>query len=560
MSQKRKVLAIGLDAAEPMLLHQWMKEGKLKNLKTLEDKGFFSPLENLEYPSAELPWTTFLTGCTPEKTRFWQYYKLKEKSYETHSIGAYDFKEYPPFYALGENYKVAVFDVPQTRFSDQVNGLDIQAWGSHAPMHPSASQPENLYQELVEKYGPHPLLHDDYLQALRSTDELDTFRDLLKVGIDRRVNIIKDLLSRDSWDLFLTVFSETHSAGHGFWHFNHPSHPLYKALRGKVEGDPMLEVFEKVDQAIGEILALIPEDTDVVVFAAHGMGDNSMDLPSILFLPELLHRFSFDGQAALAEGVPHKPISSIRSKSKDWELDVWRLIKDPNPVRRFLRRKCPYRLIKHIDRWLGVPVEPNLISPQKLKVLDDTGVVDTVPYQPAAWYMDLWPKMKAFALPSFSEGYIRINLEGREPEGLVKASNYDMICDELSELLYQLKDSRTGKSMVKEVIRTRQDPFSKDTTIPDPDLIIIWQKEYASDSVDSPTYGRIGPVPHYRGGSHRPEGFILAAGPNVSKIEANTNTQPHVLDLAPTILDLMDAPIPDYLEGTSLVKSQVACV
>ncbi|MDJ0598615.1 MAG: nucleotide pyrophosphatase, partial [Crocosphaera sp.] len=78
----------------------------------------------------------------------------------------------------------------------------------------------------------------------------------------------------------------------------------------------------------------------------------------------------------------------------------------------------------------------------------------------------------------------------------------------------------------------------------------VWQDDYPTDVMESPDYGRFGPLPHYRAGSHRAEGLILGAGPG---IKANTTiSSGHVLDLAPTLLSLMDAPIPEYLEGKPL--------
>jgi predicted AlkP superfamily phosphohydrolase/phosphomutase len=158
--------------------------------------------------------------------------------------------------------------------------------------------------------------------------------------------------------------------------------------------------------------------------------------------------------------------------------------------------------------------------------------------------------MKAFAVPSFAEGYIRINLKGREPNGLVDLSEYHAVCDDICEKLYRLKEPRTGIPMVTRIVRTRENPLDRDPKLPDPDLIIVWQDEYASDVMDSPDYGRFGPLPPYRAGSHRAKGFFMATGPDVP-VGADL-TSGHVLDLAPTILDWMGASVPSHLDGKPL--------
>jgi predicted AlkP superfamily phosphohydrolase/phosphomutase len=545
------VIAIGLDAAEPSLLEKWMSQGHLKNLRRLRDQGAYTRLKNLDYCSAETPWTTFLTGCSPQTTGYWSPLKFREGTYAMETLAAYDFSEYSPFYALGEDYRVAVFDMPQARVSNKVNGLQVLAWGAHSPQGPSESKPASLYQEIVNKHGAHPGLHNDYAECL-DIDTVIRLKDTLKTGISRRSKICQDLLQREPWDLFLTVFGEPHSAGHNMWQLSQPDHPLYEKLKSRVSGDIMLEVFEAIDQAIGEIIAKAPENARVVIFSAHGMGANTMDLPSIAFLPEFLYRYNFPGKAALAKGDPKAPLQPqiLDCKRNSWLWEVWITKEDSNPLRKWVRKEAPYGLFKLIERFLGPAPKPDIISPFRL--MEQT---DVVPYQPASWYAPYWPQMKAFALPSFSEGYVRINVKGREPQGIVDPSEYDTVCEEISQKLYALKDARTGVPMVKNIIRTRKSALDLDPKLPDGDLILVWQEEYASDVVDSPEFGRIGPLPHFRAGSHRTEGFLIASGPG---IEANTSLPgADALDLTPTILKLMNAPIPEYFEGKPLLETEM---
>lgn len=544
------VIAIGLDAADPSLIEEWMSQGHLKNLRRLREQGAYTRINNIEHYRAETPWTTFLTGCSPQKTGYWSPVKFYEGTYKAEDTEAYDFAEYQPFYALGNNYRVAVFDMPQSTLAEQANGLQVLGWGAHSALTPSHSRPASLYQELIDKHGEHPVFNKDHANV-RDVNALKELQTALEVGISRRAKICQDLLQREDWDLFLTIFGETHSAGHFFWHLSQPDHPLYESVGTQAASDAMLDSFKAVDDAIGEILSKAPENAQILIFAAHGMGANVMDLPSMLFLPELLYRFNFPGKFGIAKGelgtTPKPPFTSVK---QDWLGDVWRLKYESNPIRQLLRRHAPVKVFNLVDKLFGWSKKPDLTSPFQL-------VEEKEPmfFQPAMWYKAFWPEMKAFALPSYSEGYIRINLQGREPEGVVAPSEYNALCDELSQLLYELKDGRTGKPMVKEIIRTRQDASDRDPKLPDADLVIIWQEEHAADVVDSEQLGRIGPVPYLRTGSHRAHGFFLAKGPG---IEPNS-TLPvgHALDLAPTILNLMGAPIPEHFEGKPLVETSV---
>ncbi|MGK7956172.1 MAG: alkaline phosphatase family protein [Crocosphaera sp.] len=544
---RNPVIAIGMDAAEPSLLEDWMSQGYLKNLSRLREQGIYGRLQNFDDSNVETAWTTFATGCSPQKTGFWAHMGFKEGTYETETRAAYDFKEFPAFYALGENYRVATFDVPQVRLTPQINGVQVGGWGAHSPQVPTASLPESLLEELLEKHGGSPALHNDYPLCLNLQKTLE-LEGKLKTGIVRRTAICRDLLGRENWDLFLTVFNDPHSAGHGLWHLSQPEHPLYEAFQSHITHDPLLAVYQAMDDAIGKILEKAPENAYIVIFSAHGMGPATIDLPSFVYLPEFMYRFNFPGQWRLAHGDPSEPLPPPLTEMKwtYWERHLWGDKYESNPIRHFLRKETPTRVFKLLEPYLDRTEKPDLISNYELTRRGDT----VIPWNPAQWYKPLWPSMKAFALPSFAEGYIRINLEGREPKGMVSAAEYHDLCDELCDQLYALKEARHEITMVRKIVRPRKDPHDPNPKLPDADLIVVWQDDYPTDVMDSPDYGRFGPLPHYRAGSHRAQGLIIANGPG---IQANTTiSSGHVLDLAPTLLSLMDAPIPEYLEGKPL--------
>jgi predicted AlkP superfamily phosphohydrolase/phosphomutase len=548
------VIALGLDAADPRLVERWMAEGVLPTLARLRQQGAYGRLRTFDHHRAETPWTTFLTGCSPTRTGYWSPIRFREGSYEIEVGGAYDFREYPPFYALGEGYRVAVFDVPQTVLSDEVDGVQVLAWGAHSPQGASCSRPEGLLEELIERHGAHPTLHSDH-KNIYDLDALRELRSGLVTGIERRAAICSDLLRRENWDLFLTIFGSLHAAGHDFWHLSDPEHPLHSEMARQWDGDPLRDVFVAVDRAIGEILAAAADDAHVVVFAAHGMGPNVLDLPSMLFLPELLYRFSFPGRAAIAPGqvgaAPRGALSSERIRKEGWPRSVWNLTRESSRLKTLLKRKLPQRYFHRLAPAFGAPSARDPDSPF---VLFQRGQPEC--FQPAVWFKRFWPEMKAFALPTFSEGYIRINLEGREPSGIVSASAYDRLCNELTDVLSRVVDAHSGKPIVKEVIRTRSSAGDRDPRRPDADLVVIWTDGRPTDVVDSPELGRIGPVPFFRAGSHTSDGFVLLKGPAVEP--GSSLPQGHSLDLAPTVLRLLNAPLPAHLEGAPLLFRDAA--
>jgi predicted AlkP superfamily phosphohydrolase/phosphomutase len=535
---KDPVIAIGLDAADPLLLERWMDAGQLPQLAQLRRDGAYTRLANFEYCRAEAACTAFLTGCPPWQTGRWAPFKF-HTDYTVDDRQAYEFDEYPPFYALGPDYRVTMFDLPQTRLHAAVNGIQVLGWGAHSPRTTRTSEPRGLLDDLTARHGTHPTYEKDHV-VLWDTKGMQWLKNGLITGIERRASICAELVRRDAWDLFLTYFGETHSAGHFFWHLSQPDHPLYEAG----SADVLLGVFQAVDRALAQIIRAAPPNARVVIFSDHGMEANSTDLPSLVFLPEALYRWSFPGKRGLAAGRPGVAPPPARPRvGRAWTHEVWALKHDPNPVTRFMRRSLPVEFFHYaIERRLGINGVP--LCPEDCRL----------GHQPPMWYRPAWGEMKAFALPSFSEGYVRINLRGREHGGIVSPSDYSAVCDEVEALLGGIRDARTGAPMVDNVLRTRRTPLDDDPKLPDPDLVIRWTAR-PTDIVDT-SFGRIGPVPFQRTGSHVERGFLLAAGRGVGLRRAAG--EPHALDLAPTILSLLGAPVPPYMQGQPLLEDAAA--
>jgi hypothetical protein len=348
----------------------------------------------------------------------------------------------------------------------------------------------------------------------------------------------------------MMVFGETHTVGHDLYNHSQADHPAYGHLskNGK-KPDPVLSTYKQVDAAIGETLAAAPQDANVLCFSVHGMAANFTDLLSMAVLPELLYRFHY-GKAAIAPGKGGSTPGSIVTKPirNSWHGEVWSQVYEPNPLKKLFRTWTHKKFLRGQKH--------GLLSPYSL--LDEPIEQElAMGWMPSMWYSPLWPEMKAFALPAFTNGHIRINLQGRDRDGVVDSSEYHALCDELSEILYDLTDARTGGKIVQQVVKTRTNPLDRDPKLPDADLVIIWQ-EPITDVVDSSRLGRVGPLTHCRAGGHKGQGFLLGKGPDIPQ---GFELPPgETVDLAPTILNLMNAEIPEYLDGKNLLENVASSV
>jgi hypothetical protein len=157
-------------------------------------------------------------------------------------------------------------------------------------------------------------------------------------------------------------------------------------------------------------------------------------------------------------------------------------------------------------------------------------------WMPAAHYARFWPRMRAFALPAYYDGQIRINLRGRERGGLVPIEDYARTCDEIEELLRECRDPIRGASVISSVERASGSPLELGPH--EADLTVVWKD--APLGLDHPRLGKIGPLPYRRTGGHTGgDGFAWMSGPLV---RPGSGGRRSAFDVVPTVIELLGQP------------------
>jgi predicted AlkP superfamily phosphohydrolase/phosphomutase len=169
-----------------------------------------------------------------------------------------------------------------------------------------------------------------------------------------------------------------------------------------------------------------------------------------------------------------------------------------------------------------------------------------------------WSATRAFCVVADLQGYVRINLQGREAAGIVQPGReYDALCEEIVAGLQTFVDADTGEPVVRDAARC-------DALYPGgarlgelPDLSFRWATTPVSQqrAIVSPRFGTIElPTPGHnengRSGNHRPEGFLIASGAGFSA--GSTLANADILDLAPTAYARLGLPRPSALRGRPL--------
>ena len=162
-----------------------------------------------------------------------------------------------------------------------------------------------------------------------------------------------------------------------------------------------------------------------------------------------------------------------------------------------------------------------------------------------------WDKTIAYMAAPGSYG-ININLKGRQEKGIIEPSEYEETCQKVIEQLKLVVNPSNNKPLFKEVVKNSS-VYHGELTCSAPDIIMIpenWGTMVHHKITDSDLFSF---EPEQKG-MHSMDGIFLMYGNNVKDLDHTP--PPNLHDIAPTILDLFDVPIPSYMEGASIFSLQ----
>jgi predicted AlkP superfamily phosphohydrolase/phosphomutase len=534
MASPRRVLLIGLDGFDAVLAQQFVEEGLLPNFARLQKQAASFNLDHGRDKYSGLAWEHLSSGIRPRDGGRWSAVTFNKRTYRA----TQDHTVVRPFLADLSDVRSVIFDFPYFDLARAPNVRGITSWGAHDPGVASASRPDGLHHELTNLFGPYPAPEWIYGFCWPSAQKAQAAGDALAQAVKVRSQASCWLLQQrlPDWDLGVVVISESHSAIEPLWHGVDPNHPLHAVPSAPLAAAALRKVYSAIDDLIGDLSLAFP-DAALVLVAMHGMGQNDSDVPAMALLPELLYRLAFGSAYMrpvecpefLPDGTP------LIGEDAHWGDLLSQAV--PNPKARL---KFHERVARRIKRMVanGKPSR---------NVVNVNSNVD-LNWMPAARYSSSWPKMSAFALPSFYDGRVRINVIGREARGKVRASEYAETCQHIREVVSECRNLLNGKPVVSEVYCPKQNP--NDVGPDEADVYIVW--EGAPLGLSHPRLGNIGPLPYLRTGGHTGKyGFLSIVGDD---IPAGQHGVASSFDVVPTIIELLGQPRLPRVSGDSLVR------
>lgn len=259
-----KIIAIGLDSADPDLLVRWSDADALPNLAALRAQGVWGPLETPQGLADDAVWPSFSTCMSPARHGRYHFKATLPGSYDAPRFRDHHFRRTPFWASLSDAGKrVAILDVPKSPRASRINGVLLTDWRVHGRDDKTRSMPALLAGTLLGRFGEDRTDRPgsgEFLcnTALPNEQMRDDFMERLKRSIHDKTTLAEELLARESWDLLLVVFKESHCAGHQCW----------------PPGPDLREIYATLDSSIGRLLHFAGRETTVLVFSNLGMGAN----------------------------------------------------------------------------------------------------------------------------------------------------------------------------------------------------------------------------------------------------------------------------------------------
>jgi predicted AlkP superfamily phosphohydrolase/phosphomutase len=376
------------------------------------------------------------------------------------------------------------------------------------------SYPLSLLKEIEDKFGSYRL----HLSQTYAEGNVEAVLDELFDELEYKAKVTEYLMTHYEWDAFFQYFWGTDRIQHELWHIIDDSHPRHNKNEARLYRDRVYAYFSRVDEIIGRLIELAAgnegERPLVLISSDHGFGP--------------VHKYCSLNIWLLQQGfLKLKRDVMTRAKRLMFSMGV-------TPELAFkVVKKLPLGKLRPSRGVSSQPGASRLLG----KVFLSFNDVD-------------WNRSVAFSKGNY--GQIYVNLEGREPNGVVSKDDYDRVCEQIVKGLREIEDPLTGKAWIGHVFR-REEIYNGPLVEDAPDIAFLpadmrylplGNADFTSNRFMVDAFGI--------SGCHRMNGVMIANG---DAIKHDSRIEAQIYDIAPTLLYLLSQGVPEDMDGHVLSEA-----
>ncbi|ELZ14340.1 type I phosphodiesterase/nucleotide pyrophosphatase [Halovivax asiaticus JCM 14624] len=492
------LLLVGLDAGCQSVLDDQFAAGTAPTIERLCSSGTVGPLESQIPPWTASAWPSLYTGTNPGKHGVFDF--LTFDGYDWDVVNATHVRSRPIWELLDEHgYSSVVVNVPVTHPARAFDGALVP--GLTAPEDP-ACHPDGILSEIEDAIGPYRI----YPQSWQNVDDqLDAYERTIR----QRGRAFRYLLDRFEPEFAFVQFQLTDSVFH-----ERPG-----------DDEAVETVYAAVDRELERTLETVDPGA-VMLVSDHGIGpvrDAEVRVNEVLSDHQLLERKQG------GEGMP----TWSRAFENDFVEGADASEHSPGALERAIELAAKVGITT--QRVAGVLDQVGLAEPIGRHVPNDVirAGSEQVDFPASAAYVR-----------SKSELGVRLNVEGREPNGQVPAAEYERVRSRVVDLLADLETPQ-GEPVFDRV-GPREAFFEGPHLANGPDIVTV-PRDFDTALVARLAGDAFGePIEPW---NHKRTGVIAATGPTVADVPL---TDAHLFDVAPTICAYFGVPIDETMDGRAL--------
>ena len=514
-----RILILGLDGVTWDVLIPWLEDGSLPNLEKLRRSGRWGNLLSTLPPLTAPAWTSFMTGKNPGKHGIFHFINQQLDdtlgTSLTTIVNSNSIKSSTLWDILGHHHhKVGIINLPMTYPPRAVNGFMIAGFltppgTSIFTYPPSLSQELTDYQIDLDRFISNKPFASKTGKEKNSKTKIalvpsvELVQEFHKI-MEKRARTSFTLMDAKPWDVFMCVFMGPDRLGHYLWQYhravdldgNQESLEIHQAIHA---------YYRRLDEIIGEFVQRLEEKDTVVVLSDHGMGPNTL-------------------------------------KRVHWNYWLWK---------EEMLSTQGHNLSNADSLLLHLKISRNKLGRviRKLPIINQSRLINRM-RNSRAIDIDIKNSKAYYKLFYGQVGGIYINA----PRG---SAQYEDLRHRLMKTMMEIIDPMTGEPVVRWVYKGEDCYFGPNISDVPAIVLVLHPSYQGSDrlaSYSSPITVKYG---NGNSGDHQIEGIFVMAGPSVqAATEPLSNIT--ITDVMPTILHLLNLPIPSDLDGRVMVEAFVS--